>query len=105
MDVQFNSDNRIKGSADLGAHVEARLRERLARFTSRLTRIEVHLRDVDGINETSRGIEARIETRPAGRQPLSVSDSGRKVEDAFTGALGKLVARLDREFGKLDRVR
>jgi len=105
MDFQFNSDNNIEGTDAMADQVETRVRERLARFASRLTRIEVHVRDVDGTTNGPQGVEASIEARPAGSQPIAVTDRAGKPEAAVNGALQKLVARLDSEFGKLDRVR
>ncbi|WP_448502249.1 HPF/RaiA family ribosome-associated protein [Sphingomonas sp.] len=105
MDFQFNSDNNIDGTADMATQAETRIRERLARFEGRLTRIEVHVRDIDGTNNGPDGIEASIEARPAGGQPMTVTDRASKPEAAVNGALQKLVARMDSEFGKLDRVR
>ncbi|WP_373492441.1 HPF/RaiA family ribosome-associated protein [Parasphingorhabdus sp.] len=105
MDFQFNSDNNIEGTSDMADRVEARIRERLARFDSRLTRIAVHVRDIDGATDGPDGVEASIEARPAGGQPIAVSDRADVPETAVNRALKKLVARLDSEFGKMDRVR
>ena len=105
MDFQFNSDNRIEGSDVVAEQAEARVRERLTRFESRLTRVEVHVRDVDGTTNGAEGVEATIEARPAGAQPVAVTDRGAKPEAAINGALKKLVMRLDSDFGKADRVR
>ena len=105
MDIQFNTDNQIHGGADVSEAIEARLRERLARFSSRLTRIEVHGRDVDGTTNGESGVELTLEARPAGQQPLSVTGNGPELEAALNSALPKLVSRLDSVFGRLDRVR
>ena len=105
MDFQFNSDNRVEGTDAMAEQAEARTRERLARFEGRLTRIEVHVRDIDGTTDGAEGIEAVIEARPAGGQPVAVTDRGAKPEAAINGALKKLVMRLDSDFGKADRVR
>lgn len=106
MRVQFNNDNTTSFDPEFRADTESRIRERLSRFADRLTRIEVHLRDIDGPStETSRGIEATLEARPASGRPLAATDRARRAGEAVNGALGKIVARLDSTFGKLDRVR
>lgn len=103
--VQINTDSRVECSEDATAAMEARLRERLARFADRLTRIEVHLRDVDGDRNGPQGIEAKIEVRPAGGEPMVTTDNGADAEAAMAGALRKVVDSLDRAFGKQDAVR
>lgn len=106
MDIRFNSDNAINGSADMARAVEDRLTERLeTRFGSRLTTIEVHVRDVDGDSNRSDGVEARLEARPRNGDPIFVAERGEKPLEAFNAALGTLVNRLDTVFGKADRHR
>lgn len=106
MDIRFNSDNAINGSADMAQAVEDRLTERLeTRFGGRLTTIEVHVRDVDGDSNRADGIEARLEARPKSGDPIFVAERGEKPMDAVNSALGTLVNRLDTVFGKADRHR
>lgn len=106
MDIRFNSDNAIDGHAGLAEKVQARITERLeTRFGSRLTTIEVHVRDVDGDSNRADGVEARIEARPANGQPLFVSERAAEPYDAVNAALGTMVTRLDGVFGKADRHR
>jgi hypothetical protein len=106
MDIRFNSDNAINGSADMAEAVTERLTERLeTRFGSRLTTIEVHVRDVDGDSNRSDGVEARMEARPKNGAPIFVAERREKPLDAVNAALGTLVNRLDSVFGKADRHR
>lgn len=106
MDIRFNSDNSIDGSADMADAVRERLTERLeTRFGSRLTTIEVHVRDVDGDSNRSDGIEARLEARPKNGAPIFVTERAELPLDAVNAALGTLVTRLDSVFGKADRHR
>lgn len=106
MDIQFNTGNKVDGDARMSAHVEARLRERLARFERRLSRIEVHIRDTDGTRrEGPDGIEATLEARPTSGDPIAVTERRETPEAAFGAALQTLVARMDAVFGKSDRVR
>ncbi len=106
MDIQVNTDNRIEGTMALEQEVEERLRDRLTtRFGDRLTRIEVHVRDIDGENNRPDGVEATLEARPANGDPIKVSDRAGEPMQAVNAALGKLVTRFDSVFGKADRVR
>jgi len=45
MIVQFNTDNNIDGNERLSGYIETQLTEGLSRFSSYITRIEVHLSD------------------------------------------------------------
>lgn len=103
--VQINTDNRIAGSAGFSQAMETRLRERLDRFSSRLTRVELHVRDVDGTTNGANGVEAKLEVRPAGGAPLLTTAQGPDPDAALAGALRKIVELLDRAFGKQDAVR
>ncbi len=103
--VQINTDSRVDGPQSMTTAMEERVRERLSRFAHRLTRIEVHLRDVDGDRNGAQGIEAKLEARPAGGQPIVVNDRAAGVDEALSGAMRKAVDLLDRTFGKQDAVR
>ncbi len=106
MDIHFNSDNAVDGNSELAAKVRDRISDRLdRRFGSRLTRIEVHVRDVDGTSNRADGIEAMIEARPASGAPVTVSGNGAEPVQAVNAALGQMVSRLDALFGKADRHR
>lgn len=103
--VQINTDNRVEGTETTNGAIEERLRERLSRFGDRVTRVEMHIRDVDGDRNGARGIEAKLEARPAGGQPIVVTDQGASIDAAVAGVLRKAVEILDRSFGKQDAVR
>lgn len=100
--VQLNTDGNIEGREKLAEEVEAQLLDSLGRFVDRLTRIEVHLGDVNAGKAGADDKRCQLEARPAGRQPLSVSHQAPSVEMAVDGAIDKLRATLDRTFGKLD---
>jgi hypothetical protein len=106
MEFQFNTDNAVKGDTELSRRVRERIYERLQpRFGLRLTRIEVHVRDVDGTSNRGDGIEAKIEARPASGQPIVVSARGPEPLQAINSALAPMVNRLESAFGKADRHR
>jgi hypothetical protein len=76
----------------------------LSRYTSRLTRVEVHLSNVNG---PKGGPDARctLEARPAGRQPVTVTNDALTADAAVKGAVEKMGRLLDTAFGREDDVR
>ncbi len=105
MQVLINTDNRTDGPASRTDALELRVNDGLSRFASRLSRVEAHIRDVDGDNNGARGMQARLEARPNGGDPLSAKAVGVDAEQALNNALAAMISRLDSHFGKADRVR
>lgn len=102
MQIQINSDNITKAQAQTIEAMEALLRDRLDRFAPRLSRLEVHLKD---INSTSAGppeTSCTLEARPNGLEPLSVDSNGATIDQAVTAAAAKMITALDLTFGKLN---
>lgn len=99
MKVEVSSDKPIAESLR-GSVVDAVLAG-LDHYVGRLTRAEVHLRNVDG-SATGKSPECRLEARPAGRDPVAVSQEAANVEDAVSGATAKMDRLLDSLFGRLD---
>lgn len=100
MQVQINTDNTIDGAEAMTVELETRVRERLSRFESRLTRVEIHIGDEDGSRGNINDKRCVIEARPAGQEPVSVSDQASSIDQATSGALSKMTTALDRTFGK-----
>lgn len=98
--VQINSDTRINAGAAVVADLEADVRQRLDRYAARLTRLEVHLRDLDGDREGGNDKQCTIEARPMGLDPLTASATAATLPLAMSDAAAKLVVVLDRSFGK-----
>lgn len=65
MTIQFNTDKTISGSVGDTAPFIAQITDELSRFSSHITRIELHLSDEngnkDGLNDIRCLIEARLE--------------------------------------------
>ena len=103
MQVQFNSDSSVMGTANVAERIEASVREKLARFEERLTRIEIHVRDVNGAKHGGDDKECTIEARPRGGRPIGVTEKAAKVDDAASRAARTLSQRLERVLGKAER--
>ena len=100
MQIQVNTDNNVQGDDSLAGWVRQELEEKLARFSEHITRIEVHLSDLNAAREGEADKRCLIEARLAGRQPTAVSHDAGKVAEAVHGATQKLVHALDRIVGR-----
>lgn len=105
MQFQFNTDNTIEGDEHMAETAEAAVIGALGHLKNRLSRVEVHLVDVNGAKGGSDDIKCTIEARPEGMQPQTVTHSDADVGASLRGAGKKLRALLDNEFGKLDKRR
>ena len=103
MQFQFNTDANIQGDDRLAEVAETVVTSALGHLTDRLSRIEVHLVDVNGAKGGADDIHCTIEARPEGMQPQTVTHSDANVDADLRGASKKIRALLDSEFGKLGR--
>lgn len=106
MQIQLNTDNIIDGTERLQAHVERIVEKSLGRFDERITRLEVHLNDVNGPKESDDDHRCAIEARLRGLQPITVTHTADTLDQALQGATRKLERVLDSTLGKkLDQQR
>lgn len=103
MKIQVNSDNTIAVHTSLTRFVEGEVSRILGRFAPRLTRVEVHLSDVDNKKTGQADKRCLIEARPAGARPLSASAKALKVASAVDQAAGKMQRSLTTFFGRRGR--
>jgi hypothetical protein len=100
MQVQVNTDDNIPGREEMIRDVESEVTHALRRFASQITRVEVHLNDVNAGKEGSADKRCMMEARPAGRQPEAVTHQADTVGEAISGASRKLQARLETVLGR-----
>ena len=101
MQVQVNTDDHIHGGESLARWITDECKSRLSRFQDHVTRLEVFLSDLDAGKSGANDKRCRLEARPAGRQPVTVTADADKVADAFTGAAEKLVRALEHDLGRV----
>src|SRR5690606_432511 len=99
--IQFNTDNNISGNERLQAYVETLLNDSLSRFSSHLSRVEVHLNDENSHKEGQKDKRCMLEARIEGLQPVAVTHHDETIEQAINGALNKLKSALDTVIGKM----
>lgn len=100
MFVQISTDNQIKSDAGANARLEEKVRAKLQRFESRLTRVEVHVEDVNGAKGGETDKRVSLEARPAGRDPVAVHAEAPRVETAVSQAADKAARALAHALGK-----
>ncbi len=103
MQVQVHTDNHIKGSEELVSKVEGEVRGVIDRFHDQITRVEVHLHDLNGAKKGDHHMRCLMEARVAGYQPLAVSCEAATLDEAVTGAAVKLEHSLEHTIGKLSQ--
>ncbi len=101
MQVQVHTDNHIHGSAELSSRVEDEVSGTLERFGEQITRVEVHLNDVNGPKGGEDDLRCMMEARLAGHQPIAVTHRAAALDEAITGAVEKLERSLDHTLGRL----
>ena len=105
MQIQINTANNVDGREALVSGAEAEVRAGLSRFGDRLTRVEVHIGDEANVRHGGEDTRCMIEARPQGKGPLTVTDHAATPTLAMSGALRKMTAALETEFGKQDEHR
>jgi hypothetical protein len=81
--------------------IEAALTDSLGRFGNQITRVEVHLHDVNGPKTVGDDKSCLLEARLAGRQPMVVSHEAASLRQAIDGATDKLERVLENVLGRL----
>jgi len=99
--IQINTDNQVESDAERNARIEEQVRQRLARFESRITDVEIHVSDVNGSRNGHSDLRCTLEARVNGVAPVAVTDQGNTVDRAILAAAKKAARALDHQLGKL----
>jgi ribosomal subunit interface protein len=100
MQLQMNYAN-VESSDALETHVRDTLERAIGRFAERITRVEVHLNDLNGPEKGGPDDKrCRLEARPRGMAPMMVESEKNSFYEAADDAAGKLkrllTSRLER---------
>lgn len=102
MKIQVNSDNTIAVDIRLTRFVKGEVNRVLDRFANRLTRVEIHLSDVDNMKTGKADKRCLVEVRPEGAKPRTASARATRLDSAVGQALRKMQRNLTTAFGRLD---
>lgn len=89
MIVQMNF-SRLSPTPAIERHIESRVRAALRRFSPRLTRVEVHVADVNGLKRGADDKRVVLEARAAGMDPVSVETRGADLYEVVRAGTKKL---------------
>ena len=101
MFIQIHTDNQVASDVERDNRLEEQIRQRLARFETRITDVEIHVSDVNGPRGGAADLRATLEARVNGVPPVAVAEHGTSIDRAILGAAKKAVRALDHQLGKL----
>ena len=102
MQVQVNTDRHIEASVALAERVRATVESTLARFSERITRVEVHLSDENGAVKGGFDMRCMMEARVNTRPPTVVTATAATLDEAIAGASAKLERAIENMLGRLN---
>jgi ribosome-associated translation inhibitor RaiA len=101
MQVLVNSDNHIVGSESVVERVETIVDGALQRFEDRITRVEVHLNDVNSDKTGKNDKRCMMEARIGGLKPIAVTAQADTLVDAIDAAVEKLERAIEHTLGRM----
>ncbi len=100
MKIQVNTDAHIDGHEQLSEGVTRTVSHVLKRFQDHVTRVEVHLSDLNGEKGGQPDKRCVMEARLEGRQPVAATDVAGSLDQAVRGAVEKLARLIDSQLGR-----
>jgi ribosome-associated translation inhibitor RaiA len=101
MHVLVNPDHHITGDEWVTARVEGIVGNAVDRFADRITRVEVHLNDVNGPKHGLREKRCMMEARVGGVKPIAVKHQAPTLLEAIEGAADKLERAVEHSLARL----
>ena len=105
MQVLVNSDHHIVGGEELTERVQGVVEGKLERFNGRITRVEVHLNDLNSVKLGERDKRCMMEARLGGMKPIAVSHEAPTLTEAIHVAADKLERAIEHALGRLEDTR
>lgn len=103
MKIQINTDKHISPSEQLFIFVRSKVEGALGHFSGRVTTVEVHLADENSDKEGAADKRCTVEVRVAKLKPIAVTEQADTIEQAITGATGKVKRAIENSLGKLEK--
>lgn len=101
MQVQVNHDNHVRLTSETAERLSGMVESALSKFADRITRVEMHLGDVNAGKGREADKRCVLEARMSHIQPIAVTHQAESLQLAIDGALEKLDHALSHALGKL----
>jgi ribosome-associated translation inhibitor RaiA len=101
--VQVNTDRESTAQEVSAPEIEAGIAASLARFSRRITRVEVHLSDQNSHKGGKNDKRCLVEARLAGLDPIGVTHQADTWALAVSGAMDKLERSVEKRLGRAER--
>ena len=101
MRVQVNTDGNLGGHEKMIDRVRGSVESALTLMSDHITRVEVHLSDVNGRKRGVNDIRCMIEARLEGRRPIAVTHRASNLDQAVDCALEKLSRMVESNDGRM----
>ena len=102
MQIQINTDKNIEGNEAFAEHVRTVVNKTLNHYADRLSRVEVHIGDMNAEKTGPQDHSCTMEARPKGLDPVAATHKAANSHLAVEGAAHSLANLLRTRFGKLD---
>lgn len=100
MKIQINTDGNIESNERLAAHVTRTVESALARNSDRVSRVEVHISDVNSNKSGYEDKRCMMEVRIRGSHPIAVTNRAATLDQAVDGAADKLASLIESTLGR-----
>ena len=101
MKIEISYRDLAKTDA-IESHIQGRGEHDLSRFADRLTRVEVHVGDLNGTKGGADDKRCMVEVRPAGADPIAVESTGGDLYAVISETVAKAERALDKRFGRAE---
>lgn len=100
LQIQIRSDNNIHVHDHRAAELEAIVKHAMRHCSNHITRVEMHLSDVNGSKAGKEDKSCVMEARLEHKQPMAVTEHAATVGESVTGAAEKLARMVKSTLGK-----
>ncbi len=100
MQIQIRTDNHINVNTTRATELEAIVQHALRHSSNHITRVEMHLSDINGGKPGPDDKSCMMEARLEHHQPMAVTQQAETVGESVTGAAEKLARMVKSALGK-----
>jgi ribosome-associated translation inhibitor RaiA len=102
MKIQVHTAHNVSGREEMIEQTEAVVESILGHLAEHISRVDVHLSDVNGNKGGSYDKRCVMKARLERHQPIAATHEAKSIDQAISGAAAKLKRALDHTLGRLN---